>query len=209
MSTTSLTFRPLAAWPHKLTPRHLRKRWPSDVTLSRAMRSVVQQLDLLGCIGSAYIEADVEEKHIRQDGQLYASAKANSPGVIVSARHRTLGDLRWACDRFASLAENLRAIAMTISALRAVDRYGCVRDAEQFRGFKALPEKASTTMPRAAALAVLTRVTGIPLTDTASDDALAKVLRVARSRSHPDRNNGDREQWDHVETAAGVLGLTS
>lgn len=41
----------------------------------------------------------------------------------------------------------------------------------------------------------------------ASRDELRSLLRVARSRVHPDRVGGDRSAWDAVEAAAQVLGL--
>ena len=33
------------------------------------------------------------------------------------------------------------------------------------------------------------------------------LLRRARAKVHPDRHNGDRAQWDELETAARTLGL--
>lgn len=36
---------------------------------------------------------------------------------------------------------------------------------------------------------------------------LQTLLRAARAKSHPDRNDGARAQWDAVEDAAHVLGL--
>lgn len=43
------------------------------------------------------------------------------------------------CDKWRTLAENLHAIALTISALRAVERHGAVHVVQAFEGFKALP----------------------------------------------------------------------
>lgn len=203
-----LIFRPLRAYPHKQTPHHQRESWPSKVTLSKAAESLLQQLRLLGCDATAYIEADVEERHIRQDGQLYASARAKSPMVIVSARHRRLGDVRWANDRYQSFEENVRAIALTIQNLRAIERYGCVRDNEQFTGFKALPERASETLSRETAIAVLNRHASAPMADT-TPSSMARAYRSARGRTHPDVNAGDATAFHAVEAAARVLGVTN
>lgn len=202
-----ILFRPLRAWPYKPTPPYQRERWPSKVTLTKAMDSLKQQLRLLGCDATAYIECDVEERHIRQDGQLYATARAASPGVIVSGTHRRLGHLRWANDRYASMEENVRAVALTIQYLRAVDRYGCVRDSEQFTGFKALPEKASESMSRAAALAIFAKHAGFAVPDE-QPATLVRAYRSARARSHPDVNNGNQTAWDAVEAAAIILGVS-
>lgn len=202
-----ILFRPLRAWPYRPTPAFQREKWPSKVTLSKAMDSLKQQLRLLGCDRTAYIECDVEERHIRQDGQLYASARAASPGVIVSAKHRRLGHLRWANDHYASMEENVRAVALTIQNLRAIDRYGCVRDNEQFTGFKALPEKTSQTLSRDAAIGILARHAGVHVSADATADQLLHVYRAARSRTHPDRNGGQQAEFDAVQAAASVLGV--
>lgn len=202
-----IIFRPLRAWPYQPTPAHQREKWPGAVTVSKALDGLRQQLRLLGCDDLAYIEADVEDRHIRQDGQLYASARAASPAVIVSARHRRLGDLRWANDRYLTFDQNVRAIAMTIQNLRAIDRYGCVRDNEQFTGFKAIHSQASNTMTREAALTVFRRHASSPFVDT--HESLQRAYRSARSRTHPDVNGGNQSAWDAVEAAARVLGVAN
>lgn len=203
--TEFLIFRPLRAWPYAATPNNRREKWPGAVTVTKALDGLRQQLKLLGCDAQAYIEADIAEKYIRQDGQLYATARAATPCVIVCARHRRLGDLRWANDRYLTFDQNIRAIAQTIQNLRAIDRYGCVRDSEQFTGFKAIPSKTSQTMSRDAAIMVFSRHAGFKIIDTS--DGLIRAYRTACSRTHPDRNNGDQSAWDAVEAAARVLGV--
>lgn len=206
MSDTVL-FRPLAVWPHKATNAWSRSTWPSSrsLTVSKALDHLRQQLRLLGCTRTSFIEVDLDEKHIRQDGQLRADASPRSPGCIVYATHPKLGGLRWACDQYKKLQDNIRAISMTIQSLRAVDRYGCVRDAEQFRGFKALPARASQTLSLDAALSVLAKY-GPPLdAQTASKDAFARAVRSAQAATHPDRHEQDRALWDEVERAVVVL----
>lgn len=51
---------------------------------------------------------------------------------------------RFARDGFVTWHENLRAIVLTIRALRAVERYGVVQGDEQFAGFKMLTTGAAT-----------------------------------------------------------------
>ena len=199
-------FRPLAAWPHK--PTWSRTSWPSakSLTTSKALTHLEQQLRLLGCDETAYIEADIDEKHIRLDGELRSTATTGSnPGCIVFAKHRRLGDLRWACDGYRKLPENIRAVSMTIQALRSVERYRCVRDNEQFRGFKALPAQASQTLSLDAALGVLAKYAPRIDAQTSSKDAFARAVRSAQAATHPDRHDGDRSLWDEVERAVVVL----
>lgn len=50
------------------------------------------------------------------------------------------------CDKWKTLAENLHAIALTINALRAVERYGAIHVVQAFEGFKALPPGDGTAV---------------------------------------------------------------
>lgn len=201
-----ILFRPLPVWPHKQTVR--RESWPSakSLTISKALAHLEQQLRLLGCRDVAYIEADIDEKHIRLDGELRSTATFNSmPGCIVFATHGRLGNLRWACDGYRRLPENVRAVSMTIQNLRAIERYKCVRDNEQFRGFKALPATASQTLSLDAALGVLAKYSPRIDPQTGTKAAFAQAVRAAQAATHPDRHINDRTLWDEVERAVVVL----
>lgn len=46
-----------------------------------------------------------------------------------------------------------------------------------------------------------------PLPDNPSTEELRALLKAARMKAHPDRNRGERTQWDRVEAAAQALGL--
>jgi hypothetical protein len=202
----NIIFRPLVVWPHN--PSRARITWPADITLSKALQHLEQQLRLLGCRRDAYIEADVDEQHIRQDGQLRSTAVTRgTPGCIVYAEHPGLGSLRWACDGYRKLPHNIRAVSMTIQNLRAIDRYKCVRDSEQFRGFKALPTQSasSATTTVVAAVEVLARYAPRLDIHRASHETFLNALRIAHSATHPDRRGGNREAWDAVERAAATL----
>lgn len=178
-----ILFRPLRAWPHPRTPLAQTSSWPNarKLTLGRS-------LDLLGT-------------------ELRADARPSSAAVLVYATHPKLGELRWACDGYDTLAQNVRAIAGTIEALRAVDRYRCVRDGEQFRGFKALPASTAPTMSTVEAMQVIAQHSGRRLGVLTNESELKAAIRLARSVTHPDRNNGDRSGWDAVEAAALILGV--
>lgn len=204
-----ILFRPLRAWPHQRTPSWQQKSWPNGqkLTVAKALDDLDDELRRLGCRSRAYIEADVDEKHIRLDGELRSTATTKSPGCIIYATHPKLGDLRWACDRFSKLQFNIRAIAATIEALRSVDRYGCVRDQQQFTGFKALPNEAAPAMAREAALEVLRKYSLLFIPLDASDDIVRKAFLSARARAHPDRNSGYQGAWDEVVVAGKVLGV--
>lgn len=90
------------------------------------------------------VQVDADRLSFRQDGRgLLASATLVSPRVVVSfdTRH---GPLRYQADRFNARRNgqgwrhNVRAIALTLQALRAVDRWGVGGRGEQYRGWTAL-----------------------------------------------------------------------
>ncbi len=59
-----------------------------------------------------------------------------------------------------------------------------------------------------AAIMTLEAVAGAdPLPTDPSFDQLMKVYKQARVKAHPDRNGGDRQQWDKVEDSARALDL--
>ena len=106
-------------------------------------------------------------------------------------------------------------MALTLEALRKMNRYGVTRNDQQYRGWKAIgsggsvaaygAREAAMTVWRAAGYAegldadyVLDRLIG--------DSVLARrAVRKARGNSHPDANDGAVGGWNTVKTAVGVL----
>lgn len=151
---------------------------------------------------------DVSESQIRLDGEIYANAKPASPAVEVAFESKH-GPLMYRCDRYLApyyrqgehWQHNVRAIALTLQALRAVDRYGAAESGEQYAGYRQL---ASTPhqMSETTAMTVIRNAAGVP-DGTIINKA---VFTAARRNTHPDRT-GDRAAWDQVEAAAKTLGL--
>lgn len=174
------------------------------------------------------IGMDVQERHLRNDGRLRADAKAASPAVELAFDTSRHGPLLYRCDLYVKPVNrwrqetddwqhNMRAIALTLEALRAVDRHGASSSGEQYRGYKALPSGTgaiATSMTATDAAETLLRIavgpddSELPAAVAAlrrSPRQLADTLREARAATHPDRNNGDRAQWNLVDNAAQVL----
>lgn len=57
------------------------------------------------------------------------------------------------------------------------------------------------------AIATLANAAAAPVPTDPDAAALRELWRTARSRAHPDRQNGNRSAWDAVEEAARSLGL--
>lgn len=162
------------------------------------------------------IEVDVPESAIRNDGGIYANAKAATPAVRVAFESKH-GPITMATDKFvrqsyrsASMDDwqhNVYAIAKSLEALRLVDRYGVTRRGEQYTGWKALPPgsgEIATEMTADDALTLLRSLFKNP--ELVSHTLpLPQLLRRAKAKAHPDHNDGDRKLWDQVELAERVL----
>jgi len=189
------------------TGRHTRSAF--DSTWSSTEQLLEREVRAIGG-RDVVLEMDLAESQIRNDGRPYARAITASPAVRLAFESKH-GPLIYATDRFWEWQDNVRAIALSLEALRRVDRYGVTGHGEQYTGFKALPAgraMPASHMTRDVALQTLADLNGIPV-EHLNLGALTTIWRFARRRSHPDRNDGDRTRWDQVEQAAQVLGLQS
>jgi hypothetical protein len=198
-----VTFRPLTAWGHPETPRHLRKprhtfRAPWSSTLDLLAREVRA---LAG--GNVIIGAFLAESAIRLDGMPRSGAPAPlHPGIELSfdSRH---GRLTYATDVYDHYEANVRAIALALEALRAVDRYGVSRRGEQYAGWRALASGAGADVPDTLedAWGFLEHLLGEDL-DRREDPR--GVLRRAAKRAHPDVG-GDPTTFRRFEAARRLV----
>jgi hypothetical protein len=114
--------------------------------------------------------------------------------------------LSFPCDRYLTYTENIRAIALSLEALRAVDRFGVTRGHEQYSGFKqieAARDANQWTLEDAA------QFLGIKSgTDARAILADGPVYRAAYRQCarlmHPDRG-GNIHEWHALEQARILL----
>lgn len=131
-------------------------------------------------------------------------------GVVVRLIGTKHGDLRYACDRFNSWEANLRAVALGLSDLRRVERYGIARRGEQYAGWAQLgagvpmgagqPPEAMTLERAGVVLAGGTDGSFTPREVLADLDDARAAYRVAAKRYHPDRG-GSAEAFRTLEEA--------
>lgn len=193
-------------------PNPFRAKWADTLKLLDIELDHLKATDVV-------FEIDVLEGDIRMDGMLRANAKVSRPGVRI-AFGSIYGPLTYATDRFygqyysdpPDWQINIRAIALSLEALRKVDRYGVTKRGEQYTGWKAIGTgggiELSGGMTDVQAWDVLNKAAGLTGSEAFHLDEKA-VVRRAMANSHPDRNGGDRVLWDQVETAAKVLGVLS
>lgn len=87
---------------------------------------------------------------VRNDGLPYANSNCSDPGIAVYWVEKGHEHVI-ACDRWRTVSDNLRAIEMSLDALRALDRWGASETVEKaFAGFAALPPGDGTHTPPAS-----------------------------------------------------------
>lgn len=209
--------RPLGTWTDPVTASrrgaHLfRSGW--DATLDLLDR----EIEHLDGKHPVVVQVDVQQADIRADGMLKARARVGFPGVVVSFTSR-FGPLRYASDAYeqqysfgmAGWQANVRAIALALESLRAVDRYGVTRRGEQYQGWTALPaSRAGGSVlfqepdDAAAWMIAVSRELG----DDSSMPPKARYKWLTR-RLHPDAEGGNAELWERLDAAASLLKLRS
>jgi len=175
------TFRPLDKWPGERckTRRHSQFRANYNNTLDKLEEE-------LGKLRAKDIIIRVDElsfDEIRNDGWPKSSfAPRHTAGVIVSCESPK-GALSFPCDRYLDWQDNLRAIALSLEALRAVDRYGVTRGNEQYRGWTQIAAPAGK-MSKEEAARFVAELSG---QQHVRQDDLEGVLRTLKIQYHPDR----------------------
>ncbi len=181
----------LEVWPYPPT-RQRRGRYAFKAPWSNTLRLLDSELRHLGA-QDCTIAAGFREQDLRLDGLPRAGAREPShPGVILSFTARKIEgwpQLNYGTDTCERWEHNVRSIALGLESLRAVDRYGITRRAEQYAGFRLLTTGAD--QPSIAR--------GRKLIAEASGD-----VRGALRRTHPD-NGGDSIDFQSVRMAQHAI----
>lgn len=202
-----IRFRPISTWPGERARSH--KRAPFKATFQKTLDLLDRELAYLRA-KDVIVEAGFDESDIRLDGWPRSSARTPAyPGIILSfdSKH---GPLRYPCDRFATWKDNFRAIALALEALRKVDRYGVTKHAEQYTGWKQLPNLTSpngfpTRMDAAKFIASFSEAEA---PDIERDSLVARTAyKVAAKRVHPDGPGGSEAAFKGLQAARAMLGV--
>lgn len=187
------------AWPKNQPTRTHAERvrgpfkatwWRTEALLARELRYLRAQ--------DVVLMADVADpaRDIRIDGKLRSDARVTSPRVLLSFTDDKGNRYHYAADRYRDWQANLHAVALTLEALRAVERYGAVSGGQQYVGFKALPHGGSTADANGApppvmtldeAAAELAKWYEVPARVIASERSVAALaVASAKRKSHPE-----------------------
>lgn len=196
-------------WPYADTAGD-RKPNPFRAKFDATLQLLKEELQHLDVDGAVAVRVVAREADVRRDGMLRANARVLHPGVALSFRSATAGDLTYPCDRFygrfygeVDWQVNLRAIALGLEALRKLDRYGIAGRGEQYAGWRAIEAGGKPGFSDVAdAVRWLRELTEWPDGQAVEVDAL---LRRGAGVAHPDRHGGDRTVWDRYDAARQLL----
>lgn len=204
------TFRPIHRWPGPETrdrrPSRFRASWKNTIDLLH------RELRMLGA-RHVVLQMDLTERQLRLDGYPRAGARPDTPRVILSFETSDGVALSFPCDTWTDWQDNLRAIALTLEHLRAVERYGVTRRQEQYAGWRALPAGGSTsaTFTSEAAAEFVARAASnggaaiSPQQILADHEHCRAAYRQAAKRLHPDGGAGSHELFQRLQVARAVL----
>jgi hypothetical protein len=137
-------------WPDgwRRTPADCRRNLPADVPFGASLSRLMRELRLMGVECRDGRNPDVvisSDVPLRLDGLPRSDrGEPEDPGVAVYFEFDGR-DLSFACDSYTMIRDNLRALALTIEALRGIERWGASDLMDRaFRGFAALPERATS-----------------------------------------------------------------
>jgi hypothetical protein len=198
-------FRPIERWPRPETTQ--RKPSPFFAKYEDTLSLLDGELQKLRA-HNVVLQADVTERDIRADGMLRSDSKPRTPRIILSFDLPGAGgSVQMPCDTFPHWKDNLRAIALSLEALRKVDRYGVTKNGEQYRGWKQLP--GGVELPQMSAIDAarwLAEQTGFDRSLILGNQAeFLLAYRTAVKRLHPDTGSMRRADWDTLQIVSGVL----
>lgn len=158
--------------------------------LRKTLMLLRRELEMLNA-KHVVVELDVSDRDIRLDGYPRANAKLASPAVRVTfdSKH---GPLRYETSEYRDWQDNLRAIALSMESLRAVDRYGVSKRGEQYKGWRAIPKSTDAADSIATPSQARTLIDGYG------------GLNAAIKATHPD-TGGDPDQFRKVMRAKELL----
>lgn len=174
-----------AGYPRIARPSDKYKFYPTGLTSEIALlKDELKRMKATGLVISTNIP-------VTADGNPYAKySKPADTGVAVyfSVSNKAMA---LCCDKWNTVEANIRALTMSVDAMRGLDRWGVSEILNRaFMGFKALPEKAAS-FP-------WWDVLGLSRTCTRKEIVAAYKKKI--KAHHPD-NGGDPVKWAELQEA--------
>ena len=132
-----MIFRSPLEWPAGVARARVQQPSPFSKNPDKIRQALEGEVGRLGA-SSPVLSCNLK---MRQDGRPYATDRGlvHDPGVALYFAYRGKQHCM-ACDRYEAVYDNMHALALTIEALRGIERWGSSEmQARTFQGFGALP----------------------------------------------------------------------
>lgn len=209
--------RPMEKYPE--TPTREPKNGQFKVGYQRLLDDLSAELERIDAT-SVVLELDIAPSRVREfrnsfNGWPKADTRIKKDGTdgVVLNFEIARKSYRFACDTYWEWQDNLRAISLTLEALRAVARYGATKRNEQYRGYEALPPPKPETpifeSDEDAARFILSASKEGFIPETVrqvlnSKERFQHYFRIAARNCHPDMG-GSTEEMKRLNMAADRL----
>jgi hypothetical protein len=217
-------FVPITQWPGEKSKTHQNARF--RVSYIRTLDLLEAELKHLRA-REITVQCFYTHEQMRNDGWPKANQKPSYPGVILSFKapngpvfYRdgkpmvSIVPLSFPCDTYWHLEHNLHAIALSLEALRAVDRYGVTKRAEQYAGWKQIEAPSGYGFASKEEAAMFMATQAQPNDPSEHNEQADYILRDADWRNeayrravkrlHPDAG-GDHELFVRLQQAKAML----
>lgn len=189
-----IVWRSLNEWPAHRKPTTGRAGDTFRASLGETMDKLDAELRRIRAT-DVVVEIDVSDRDLKATGEPMARASVRrTPGVVLHYKDKEGRAVTMPADRYRTWQANVRALALTLEALRAVDRHGATSSGEQYRGWTALPAITTPTMTTDKAARTIVSFAGANFSESrvlASVDEARRALQHAFAKTHPDRHMGD------------------
>ena len=142
---TDILYRKLTAWPQRDTAER-KSRYVFSVGYANTLKQLEDELDKIDAT-DVVLEGFIPVNKIRRDGWPLSDTPSPHPGLRLSWQSRLVGTGELMTDEYNTWPANLRAIGLTLEALRAVGRYGAMTKKQQYKGLIEPPPKPAPSKP--------------------------------------------------------------
>ena len=178
-------------------------------TVHETLEKISYELDKID-VSEGIIELDVSRSELRKYGRDFPRfAEPWSPRVRLTFSHPELGPLQYPCGTYWDQSHNLRAIALTLEAQRAIERYGATSGGQQYAGWQALPPGEEQDVYLRDAFEAAEFIGGLaqvatPAPITEDRDYYLFCYKKAAKVAHPDAG-GSEEKFKTLQQAKELL----
>lgn len=173
-------------WPEGYKRSHCKEASRFRVTtVNSQINEVLNELKLLNASG-VIISSNLP---VRKDGLPYSNFRSlDDAGVAVYFKFKD-NNVVMACDQYKKVEDNLHAIALTIGAMRGMERWGVSEMLNRmFTGFTALPDKTHAWYEV------------LEVSEKATKDEINTAYRTLAKLHHPDAG-GDTDKFTELTDA--------